>query len=206
MAVISIHHCQVITDSSFCFVGFICLFHIFGFCLFLPTQTNNRIHLIPNFSQYYSASTHCSIKVSFILQPQPPNLVTDQNTFANIDITIRGKYFIISEMIFIFNFSMDEIIWKLKWSRDQINAMVLEQFKAFWQSETGIVRTQLARLEQAAGLSHAVIISGLRRAGKSTLLAQMAHQLGREQFYYLNFEDDRFITDELNSTKKHEST
>jgi predicted AAA+ superfamily ATPase len=46
---------------------------------------------------------------------------------------------------------------------------------------------------QAAGLPHAVIISGLRRAGKSTLLAQMAHQLGREQFYYLNFEDDRFI-------------
>lgn len=46
---------------------------------------------------------------------------------------------------------------------------------------------------QAAGLSHAVIVSGLRRVGKSTLLAQTAHRLGLEQLYYLNFEDDRFL-------------
>ena len=88
---------------------------------------------------------------------------------------------------------MSEAIWKSKWSRDQIKAMLLEQFDAFWQYELGTVRTQLSKLEQAAALPHAVIISGLRRAGKSTLLAQMAHRLGKEQFYYLNFEDDRFI-------------
>ncbi len=45
----------------------------------------------------------------------------------------------------------------------------------------------------AASLPHAVIISGLRRAGKSTLLAQLAHRLGEDQFYYLNFEDERFL-------------
>ena len=88
---------------------------------------------------------------------------------------------------------MDEVLWKSKWSRDQIKAMLLEQFDAFWRYEMGTVRTQLSKLEQAAALPHAVIISGLRRAGKSTLLAQMAHRLGKEQFYYLNFEDDRFI-------------
>ena len=37
-----------------------------------------------------------------------------------------------------------------------------------------------------------MVISGLRRVGKSTLLAQFAHRLGEEQFYYINFEDDRF--------------
>jgi predicted AAA+ superfamily ATPase len=96
-------------------------------------------------------------------------------------------------MLLLYYFIMDEISWKTKWSRDQIKAMLLEQFDTFWQYDTGTVRTQLAKIEQAASLPHAVIISGLRRAGKSTLLAQMAHRLGQEQFYYLNFEDDRFI-------------
>ena len=96
-------------------------------------------------------------------------------------------------MILLYYFNMDEISWKSKWSRDQIKAMLLEQFDAFWHFDTGTVRTQLAKIEQAASLPHAVIISGLRRAGKSTLLAQMAHKMGQERFYYLNFEDDRFI-------------
>ncbi|HNS51835.1 MAG TPA: ATP-binding protein [Anaerolineae bacterium] len=83
--------------------------------------------------------------------------------------------------------------WKTRWSRDQVRAMLLEQFEVFWRRDTGIERTQLAELERAAALPHAVIISGLRRAGKSTLLAQLAHRMGRDQFYYLNFEDERFL-------------
>jgi predicted AAA+ superfamily ATPase len=71
--------------------------------------------------------------------------------------------------------------------------MLLEQFQAFWRRDTGIERTQLAELERAAPLPHAVIISGLRRAGKSTLLAQLAHRLGEDRFYYVNFEDERFL-------------
>jgi len=71
--------------------------------------------------------------------------------------------------------------------------MLLEQVQSFWQRDTGIPRSQLAVVEQAAALPHAVIVSGLRRVGKSTLLAQLAHRLGREQFYYVNFEDDRFL-------------
>lgn len=71
--------------------------------------------------------------------------------------------------------------------------MLLEQFQAFWQRDTGIVRTLLSEVERAKDVPHAVIVSGLRRAGKSTLLAQMAHHLGEDQFYYINFEDDRFL-------------
>ena len=71
--------------------------------------------------------------------------------------------------------------------------MLLEQSQAFWQRDTGVERTQLAQLEQAAPSPHAVIISGLRRVGKSTLLAQLAHRLGQDRFYYINFEDDRFL-------------
>jgi len=88
---------------------------------------------------------------------------------------------------------MSENHWKTRWSSDQIKAMLLEQSESFWKRETGIPRDRLADVEQAAGLPHAVIVSGLRRVGKSTLLAQIAHKLGKEAFYYLNFEDDRFI-------------
>ncbi len=88
---------------------------------------------------------------------------------------------------------MNENHWKSRWSKDQIKAMLLEQFDSFWKRDTGIPRDRLAHVEQAAGLPHAVILSGLRRVGKSTLIAQMAHKLGQDAFYYLNFEDDRFL-------------
>lgn len=88
---------------------------------------------------------------------------------------------------------MNENGWRSRWSRDQIRTMLLEQFEAFWGKDTGIERAQLAEVQRAAHLPHAVIVSGLRRVGKSTLLAQMARTLGSEAFYYLNFEDDRFL-------------
>lgn len=88
---------------------------------------------------------------------------------------------------------MNENIWKARWTKDQIKSMVLEQFEFFWALDTGILRTQLAQVEQAKDVPHAVIVSGLRRAGKSTLLSQMAHRLGADLFYYVNFEDDRFL-------------
>jgi hypothetical protein len=88
---------------------------------------------------------------------------------------------------------MNENHWAARWSRGQIKAMLLEQFQAFWRREPGVERARLADLQRAGSLPHAVIISGLRRAGKSTLLAQLAHSLGQERFYYLDFEDERFL-------------
>jgi hypothetical protein len=88
---------------------------------------------------------------------------------------------------------MGENNWKSKYSRDQVRAMLLEQQQAFWQREVGVEREQLGEIERAFALPHAIVISGLRRVGKSTLLAQFAHRLGEERFYYVNFEDDRFL-------------
>lgn len=88
---------------------------------------------------------------------------------------------------------MSENFWNSRWSKEQIKTMLLEQFEAFWERDTGIERTQLAEIERASRVPYAVIVSGLRRVGKSTLLAQMAHKLGRDSFYYVNFEDDRFL-------------
>ena len=109
----------------------------------------------------------------------------------------RGKIlpivFIDNENYLMYHFIMNENYWKSRWSKDQIKAMLLEQFDSFWKRDTGIPRDRLVEVEKAAGLPHAVILSGLRRVGKSTLLAQMAHRLGQDAFYYLNFEDDRFL-------------
>lgn len=88
---------------------------------------------------------------------------------------------------------MNENLWRTRWTKAQIRALLLEQFETFQQVDTGILRNRLTGVKQAAPLPHAVIVSGLRRAGKSTLLAQMARTLGHDQFYYLNFEDDRFL-------------
>jgi hypothetical protein len=104
-----------------------------------------------------------------------------------------GIVFIDSEIFSLYHFTMNENLWKAKWSRDQIKAIFLEQFDMLWSWDIGIPRAKLSEVEQAAGLPHAVIISGLRRVGKSTMLAQMAHKLGKDAFYYVNFEDDRFL-------------
>ncbi len=88
---------------------------------------------------------------------------------------------------------MSEKIWRLRESKIQVKAMLLEGFQSFWGSDLGILREKLREVERAKDSPHAVILSGLRRAGKSTLLAQMAHRLGKETFYYINFEDDRLI-------------
>lgn len=88
---------------------------------------------------------------------------------------------------------MSEINWHFKQSPDLLKAMLVEQFDTFWSRELGIEREALQKIKVAANAYHAVIISGLRRVGKSTLLAQLAHELGKENFYYLNFEDDRFL-------------
>lgn len=101
--------------------------------------------------------------------------------------------FIDNENFCLYHCIMSELTWKARWSRDQLRALLLEQFQTFWQRDTGIERERLADLERAALLPHAVIVSGLRRAGKSTLLAQMAHRLGEYRFYYVNFEDERFL-------------
>lgn len=87
---------------------------------------------------------------------------------------------------------MNENPWKTRWTQEHIRAMLLEQFDTFWKKDTGIERSKIKEIEKAIPSPHAIVISGLRRVGKSTLLSQVAHKLGKDLFYYLNFEDDRF--------------
>lgn len=61
-------------------------------------------------------------------------------------------------------------------------------------------RTALDEMRKYFDLPQAVIVAGIRRCGKSTLLRQIMSELGGN-FYYFNFEDERlmsFTTDNFN--------
>jgi hypothetical protein len=79
-----------------------------------------------------------------------------------------------------YDFIMNEMNFPSDRTPDQLRAVLLDQFNAFWERDTGVERDRLAEVEKAAASPHAVTVSGLRRVGKSTLMAQFAHRLGKE--------------------------
>ena len=68
-----------------------------------------------------------------------------------------------------------------------IREIVRLQEKTFASEEPGVRRDLLDRIE--VNLPHAIIISGIRRCGKSTLLKQLMQSAGECHFF--NFEDSR---------------
>ena len=73
---------------------------------------------------------------------------------------------------------------------DTLRNIVIEQRTQLESYEYGTERDDLQRIP--IGLPFAVIITGIRRSGKSTLLHQLLKKL--PNFYYLNFEDTRLIS------------
>lgn len=72
-----------------------------------------------------------------------------------------------------------------------LREMILEQKEQFESRDTGVERSWLSRMKRYAALPHVLVISGLRRCGKSTLLAQIRKAYYKEPVYYFNFEDER---------------
>lgn len=70
----------------------------------------------------------------------------------------------------------------------EIELVASEQKEVLLSSDSGLPREALSTLPDLQ--SHALIISGIRRCGKSTLLRQHLRQKS-EDFFYLNFEDTR---------------
>lgn len=80
-------------------------------------------------------------------------------------------------------------------SFDQIRTLLIEQRQEIQNYDLGIERSQLAEIAKYKNTPFPVIISGLRRAGKSTLLAQLAHKFyAKNEYFYINFEDERFLS------------
>jgi hypothetical protein len=77
---------------------------------------------------------------------------------------------------------------------EQLMEVIGEQREAFLRKPFGIERESLQDVEAKIRLPHVIVLTGLRRSGKSTLLRQIAHKYYKDDaFYYVNFEDERLL-------------
>lgn len=74
-----------------------------------------------------------------------------------------------------------------------LKSLILEQKKSLLAEPRGVPREKYAELLAYLPIPHALIIAGLRRAGKSTLLAQLIEQEYNWDVFYFNLEDERLI-------------
>jgi len=78
-------------------------------------------------------------------------------------------------------------------NKSLLKEIVLEQEKDRQGIDAGIPREALTAASRHATLPHAVVISGLRRSGKSTLLNQILSDVYTTGVYYFSFEDERLV-------------
>src|SRR3989338_6753056 len=72
---------------------------------------------------------------------------------------------------------------------DQLEDVVVDQWQGFKNKDKGISRA--VDMEKYLKTKQITVISGIRRSGKSTLLAQFSKNY--ENYYYINFEDERLV-------------
>jgi len=79
-------------------------------------------------------------------------------------------------------------------SEEQMKEVLIRQRQIILNKEYGIERTALKEIEAKSKIPHVVVLTGLRRSGKSTLLRQLiSKQYKDKDFYYINFEDERLF-------------
>lgn len=91
-------------------------------------------------------------------------------------------------------------------SFEEIRTLLIEQRTELLKLDLGVEREKLAQVAKYKNTPFPIVISGLRRAGKSTLLAQLAHKFyPKGNYFYVNFEDERFLDFIVSDfTKLHE--
>ena len=78
-------------------------------------------------------------------------------------------------------------------TKDLLSSVLKEQFEAFQSRDLGIEREVLDQLGDIVATPQITVITGLRRVGKSTLLAQLASKYLDGEYYFVNFEDERLL-------------
>ncbi|MEK6848433.1 MAG: ATP-binding protein [Nanoarchaeota archaeon] len=79
-------------------------------------------------------------------------------------------------------------------SEDEIKEILVKQRETILKKNYGIEREILKEVEAKARLPHVVVLTGLRRSGKSTLLRQLIKKHYNDaDFYYINFEDEQLF-------------
>ncbi|MCL2287822.1 MAG: ATP-binding protein [Candidatus Bathyarchaeota archaeon] len=76
----------------------------------------------------------------------------------------------------------------------ELKEILIRQRDNLLKKNYGVERDVLKGIKQKLSLPHVVVITGLRRSGKSTLLRQIIKKYYHdENFYYINFEDERLL-------------
>jgi uncharacterized protein len=83
-------------------------------------------------------------------------------------------------------------------NKQVLKEIAIEQKKSFDAVEKGIRRDLLGKIKEYSRLPQIVVLTGIRRCGKSTLLRQSMDFLGNKG-YYFNFEDERLLGFEARS-------
>ena len=78
-------------------------------------------------------------------------------------------------------------------TKEILSSVLKEQREVFLAKDFGVQRELLNDLGGAMKSSQIIVVTGLRRVGKSTLLAQAAHAYLDDDFYFVNFEDERLL-------------
>lgn len=79
-------------------------------------------------------------------------------------------------------------------TKNLLASALKEQRVAFVSRDLGVEREILEELKETVFAPQVTVITGLRRVGKSTLLAQVAKKYLKEDFYFVNFEDERLLS------------
>jgi hypothetical protein len=75
-----------------------------------------------------------------------------------------------------------------------LEEIILEQQATFLTKEPLVRRDILDRVQEYVALPHVIVISGLRRSGKSSLLKEIKQVFYPDQLvYYFNFEDEKLL-------------
>lgn len=92
------------------------------------------------------------------------------------------------------------------YSPQNLRFLLFEQAERFQKMDLGFPREVLPTLKSLLTSPRVIVITGLRRSGKSTLQAQLARASFPDDHYYLNFDDERWTGFEAASFNKvHEA-
>lgn len=78
-------------------------------------------------------------------------------------------------------------------TKELLSSVLKEQNEAFLSKDLGVQREVLKSLSDIIKTPQIIVITGLRRVGKSTLMAQVAKKYLTDDFYFVNFEDERLL-------------
>jgi len=78
-------------------------------------------------------------------------------------------------------------------SKNILKEVLLEQKQKLesLNQEDFIIREMLIEIEKFVNIKHSIVISGIRRCGKSVLIFEIIKRFFKDNYYFINFQDER---------------